>query len=138
MKFVWLSILALVLTGIDFLYLSYATKEDDPEKQSASKKRLIIFCVLILAVLAGLGTELLLVFPQNPLIQNIRLMILLACLFSAAYIDAQKQIIPNKLVAAALVIRILLYIPELIVLKNGQFWRGLFPKTRTKPWKTRI
>ena len=121
MKFVWLSLLALVLTGINFLYLSRAVKEEDPEKAAASQKKLFIYCLIILLVLAGLGVELLLVFPQNLLIQNIRLMILLACLFAAAYVDAHKQIIPNKLVAAALIVRLLLYVPELLILKE-QFW----------------
>ena len=135
MEWLWLCILSLALAGLVFVYLSKIVKTvDEPEevpqadteedsgeeekKPFPFRKYLPVYGILVLLVLIGLSIELTLVFPDNPLIQNIRLLTLLAFLFAAAYVDAEQKIIPNKLVVTALIVRLLLYVTEFIVLQD--------------------
>ncbi len=137
MNIIWLCLLSLFLTAAVWFYLKNTKKTEsttpaeniententEEQTQIVSKRKSLLpwYCLIILIVLCGLSVALTLIYPTNTLLQNIRLLILIAVLFAAAWIDKAKKIIPNQLILAAIVIRVILYIAEFISLK-GQFW----------------
>lgn len=70
----------------------------------------IIVCVLLLLCVSFLQ-----LYYQNTLLDNVKLISILAILCPAAYSDWNKHIIPNKLIMGALCLRILLFVFELVV-----------------------
>ena len=81
-----------------------------------------VFLILMMLSLCGMSVALGRIYPNNTLVENGKLIFLLACLFVAANIDARFRIIPNKLVLAAMVARVVFWMIELFANPNS-FWR---------------
>lgn len=137
---------SLAATAVAWLYL--AVQENQPEKTlpetcrtecadekaeivpasqdaapvfSPPKGKRLAFLTVMLLSLCGIAVALELIFDGNTLVENGRLMTLLAILFVAANVDARQQIIPNAIVAAGLVLRIVFWFLELFTVP-GEFW----------------
>lgn len=80
-----------------------------------------LFLALMALSLCGMAAVLECVFPSNTLLENGKLISLLAILFVAANTDARYRIIPNALVLTGLVLRIVFWIMELISSPDA-FW----------------
>ena len=80
-------------------------------------KKETIFLIVAAVFLAGLSVELVLVYPTNTLVANIKLITLLALLMTAAVTDYKSHIIPNKIVIAGLILRVVFAAIEFILLK---------------------
>lgn len=82
----------------------------------------LVFLILMLIALCGMSAALEIIYPNNTLLANGKLIFLMACLFVAANIDARYRIIPNKLVLSAFVARVVFWVIELFSDPNS-FWR---------------
>lgn len=76
------------------------------------KENIIMFLLVCFMLL--LCVVFLYVYYKNTLLDNIKLISILAVLCPAAYSDWNKHIIPNKLLLGALCLRILLFVFELV------------------------
>ena len=81
--------------------------------------RRLVFLIVMLLSLCVISLEL--IFPSNSLIENAKLLVLLAILFVAANVDARYRIIPNALVLTGLVLRIVFWLIELFSSPTA-FW----------------
>ena len=122
MEIVILCVAGILATFISWLYISNrkptgsapeATEESSLFKKTSGKQW--IFLSIMLVGLCGLAVTLELVYVKNTLLDNLKLVTLMAILFTAAKIDAKEQVIPNKLVLAGLILRISFWVAELIV-----------------------
>lgn len=75
--------------------------------------RRLLFLLVMLLSLCAISVSLEWVFTSNTLIENAKLISLLAILFVAANIDARHRIIPNALVLSGLILRIVFWLIEL-------------------------
>ena len=71
------------------------------------------FLVFMFLSLCGMSVLLETTFEGNSIIDNSKLLILLAMLFVAANVDSRQRIIPNALLLAALILRIVFWLIEL-------------------------
>ena len=115
---------ALILAG--FLYLSHQDFAGDTftEKiQNAVKKnvKLILYLCIAFMCMVGLSIIFLQLYKNNTLIDNIKLITLLALLVTAAVQDLKEHISPNKVILAGIILRICYAIAELIMLRSGYF-----------------
>lgn len=92
------------------------------KKRSAtvSLRRIVFLCVMLLS-LCAMTVALEWVYPGNTLVDNGKLLTLLAILFAAASVDARQRIIPNMLVLAGIALRVAFWIIELVTVPN-EFW----------------
>lgn len=74
-----------------------------------------IYSIITLVVLVGLGIELELIYKNNLLIWNIKLLVLTGIIFPAAFIDYKEHIIPNKIIGSAILLRIVIWIIEAFI-----------------------
>lgn len=135
---------ALIATLVAWVYLSVQenTVKELPEAQATAQtedlvrldaeterhslvqrpkgKRLVFLVVMFLA-LCAVAVTLARVYPSNSIIDNGKLLALLALLFVAASVDARQRIIPNAVVLAGLVLRVIFWIMELIT-APALFW----------------
>lgn len=95
-------------------------KEKKPLFRKPTGKQLV-FYILMALTLCGLSVALTLIYPSNTLTANSKLLILVALLFAAAYVDAKERIIPNWVVLAGLVLRVVFWCIELFTVTD-QFW----------------
>lgn len=84
----------------------------------------IIMFIIVLVMLI-ICAAILQLFYNNLLFDNIKLISLFVFLCPAAYFDWDKHIIPNKLIAAALCLRILMFIFEIILNTTNDFMYSL-------------
>lgn len=83
--------------------------------------RRLVFLIVMLLSLCVISVSLELIFVSNSLIENAKLLVLLAILFVAANVDARHRIIPNALVLTGLVLRIVFWLIELFSSPTA-FW----------------
>lgn len=88
--------------------------------QRLQGKRLAFLIVMFLA-LCAVAVVLARIYPSNSLIDNGKLLVLLALLFVAASVDARQRIIPNAVVLAGLALRAVFWIMELVTAPSS-FW----------------
>lgn len=133
---------SLIATTLAWLYLSVqeelkmangseeiSSRESEVMTADARAKKLglrptgkrMLFLGLMLAVLCAMSVMLVRVYESNTLIANGKLITLVSLLFVAANIDARQKIIPNAIVLAGLVFRIIFWIAELITVPDA-FW----------------
>jgi len=80
----------------------------------APKKSRLLFLALMLVSLLGISVALLYIYKSNSLIDNCKIITLLAILFVAANIDARYRIIPNALVLFGVVMSVVFWLIELL------------------------
>lgn len=118
MNILWLCLLSLLYGLVMFIYLGYS--KIDKEKGNyvrqylklVKEKEISIYCCMAVVVLCAVGVSLELIYKYNSLITNVKLLTILALLFPAAYIDKQQHIIPNRIILAGLVIRMVIWLIE--------------------------
>lgn len=128
---------ALVATVLAWLYLSNRKPKQEKEecvdvvlsnpaevlpedahllKKPTGKQK--VFLGLMLIALCAMSVALELIYDKNTLLDNLKLITLLALLFTAAYVDAREKIIPNMVVLAGLVLRVAFWVAELFVIPD--------------------
>lgn len=119
--------ISLLLALVSWIYFSYV---DIEEESFASKKlgevlfvdkKVIIYVVIALFALCAMSANLSLVYTNNTLIHNIKMITLLSLLFVVAFTDFKKYIIPNKVLLVGIALRCIYYIVELLT-KTDAFW----------------
>lgn len=78
-----------------------------------SKKRYV--AMIIVFVMMLFFSVFINIFYSNSIIENIKLLTLLAILFPAAYTDWREHIISNKLIIIAVCVRVVLFVIELLI-----------------------
>lgn len=143
MNTIILCIGALIATLVAWVYLSVQenTLKELPEAQEDTENRAeareeafaghslvqrpkgkrLAFLIVMFLALCAVGIALGWVYPSNSLIANGKLLVLLALLFVAASVDARQRIIPNAVVLAGLVLRVIFWIMELVTVP-ALFW----------------
>lgn len=121
-----LVVLSLLLTASSFIYLAYEdfTGDSFSEKlTSAAKKnrKVIIYLACSFAVMCGLSVALVVIYTTNTLIADMKVITLLGILAAVTVTDIKKQIIPNKIILAGIVLRICYAVAEFITLGSGYF-----------------
>lgn len=84
-------------------------------------KHRVVFLIVMLLSLCAISISLEMIFVSNTLLDNAKLLALLAILFVAANVDARHRIIPNVLVLTGLVLRIVFWCVELFT-SPETFW----------------
>ncbi len=138
MKAVLLLAFSLLLTAAAYPYLTYrklllnkSEETTESEKQAApcptwsevktalrGNKRLILYCAAMFVGLTCIAVLFVTVYENNRLLTDLRLLFLLAVIFTAAAVDFWSNVIPNELILIALGARIFLWIGELVTLQN--------------------
>lgn len=126
-KIIILSVCSIILTAAAVLYMSYSLDIEEEKKLNVcikkffQKRLYIAYVVAMLAVLIAMSVSLSYFYHANTLIENARLIFMLAALFIAAWFDQRKNVIPNKLVASMFLVRIAFYVIEAFKDYN-KFW----------------
>lgn len=124
-----LILLALAATIGAWLFLAFwSPKQDNDSAETVTnepvKKTLqptskrIVFLALMFAGLCAMAITLNVIYANNTLVHNAKMISLLAILFVAANTDARKRLIPNKLVLIGLVLRVVFWVMELITVPD--------------------
>ena len=127
MKIVLLIACSLIFSLMACSYIAYAANDSGSNKLSnfvraiISNRRRFAYVLSMLIVLTALSVVFPLVYGSNALIQDVKLLFLLAVIFAAAWFDQRENIIPNKLIVFSLAVRVAFYIVELVV-KPSAFW----------------
>lgn len=121
-----LVVLSLLLTASSSIYLAYEdfTGDSFAEKlTSAAKKnrKVIIYLICSFAVMCGLSVALVVIYTTNTLIADMKVITLLGILAAVTVTDIKKQIIPNKIILAGIVLRICYAVAEFITLGSVYF-----------------
>lgn len=139
MDLVVLIIVSVLLSLISYGYLLYDAADGNKDKDkllSLIKKNIktLLYNLLFMAVMIALSVVLVKVYTINTLIDNLKVITLLAVLVTVAMTDIRRQIIPNKVILVALVIRVGYAVAEFITLGQGYFtilksdlWSLMFP-----------
>lgn len=118
---------SLLLTCASLCYLSYPVELDEKRTIGAyaralvCKRGLLIYSGIMMLCLCILSVSLSLIYATNSIIINVKLIVLLAVIFVAAWTDHREHIIPNQLIAAALIVRFVFYVVELFT-DTPSFW----------------
>lgn len=137
---------ALLATTVAWMYLNvqrpkaYESEEvinngDEPTEQVSNNQaqdtainlfikpttRRLVFLIVMVLSLCAISISLEIIFVSNTLLDNAKLLALLAILFVAANVDARHRIIPNVLVLTGLVLRIIFWLIELFT-SPATFW----------------
>ena len=83
-----------------------------------------IYSMIVLIVLLVLGIELELVYKNNLLTWNIKMLVLTGLIFPAAFIDYKEHIIPNKIIIMGILLRIVIWLVE--VFNNPEKFFAIF------------
>lgn len=83
-----------------------------------------IYSMIVLIVLLVLGIELELVYKNNLLTWNIKMLVLTGLIFPAAFIDYKEHIIPNKIIIIGILLRIVIWLVE--VFNNPEKFFAIF------------
>lgn len=116
-----LMVVAVLLTIGSRCYLHIVNIEKENRNLSGiinavkDDKFINIYSIITLVVLVGLGIELELIYKNNLLIWNIKLLVLTGIIFPAAFIDYKEHIIPNKIIGSAILLRIVIWIIEAFI-----------------------
>ena len=116
-----LMVVAVLLTIGSWCYLHIVNIEKENRNLSGiinavkDDKFINIYSIITLVVLVGLGIELELIYKNNLLIWNIKLLVLTGIIFPAAFIDYKEHIIPNKIIGSAILLRIVIWIIEAFI-----------------------
>lgn len=116
-----LMVVAVLLTIGSWCYLHIVNIEKENRNLSGiinavkADKFINIYSIITLVILVGLGIELELIYKNNLLIWNIKLLVLTGIIFPAAFIDYKEHIIPNKIIGSAILLRIVIWIIEAFI-----------------------
>lgn len=116
-----LMVVSVLLTIGSWCYLHIVNIEKENRNLSGiinavkDDKFINIYSIITLVVLVGLGIELELIYKNNLLIWNIKLLVLTGIIFPAAFIDYKEHIIPNKIIGSAILLRIVIWIIEAFI-----------------------
>lgn len=124
--------IAIIYTVLSLGYVSYVMIKNDGEKKENNKikfgdlisyiklnKWVLIGHIVLLVLVCALSVELNLVFKQNLLIHNVKIIVLILFLTSIAMIDRKLQIIPNKLLLVAVGARLIIYLITWLTTRAG-------------------
>lgn len=124
--------IAVVYTILSLIYVSYVMVNNDKEKKENKKilfgdliaymksnKWVLIGHIVLLVLVCALSVELNLVFTENLLIHNVKIIVLMLFLTSIAMIDRKLRIIPNKLLLVAVGARLIIYLITWLTTKVG-------------------
>ena len=119
MQILILVIVSLILSCVATGYLSYDLNNESRDFKSlisniCKHKKYVVYIVFMLLCLCGVSVALPMLYETNTIARNIKLITLLVTLFVVAVIDYKRHIIPNKIIAATLVLRVPFYILELV------------------------
>lgn len=120
-----LILLSLAATAGAWLFLAFWSPKQEQESAETTAKapvrnalrpttKRLSFLALMFVGLCGMSILLERVYMNNTLLHNAKMIILLAVLFIAANTDARKRLIPNKLILIGLVLRVVIWVIELI------------------------
>ena len=103
------------LAGIYLFHFlpEYETEENKIAKQAVQKYTVIAFLLSISVALFYVF-----LYKNNTVMENIKTLTVLAILYPAAFYDFQFFRIPNKIIAFAVGIRVILLIPETVIRKE--------------------
>lgn len=138
MKTILLLVFSLLLATVAYPYLTYrklllnnpaeiAEAEEQAEPSPTwsevmtalrGNKRLMLYCAAMFAGLTCIAVLFVTVYENNRLLTDLRLLFLLAVIFTAAAVDFWSNIIPNELILTALGARVLFWIGELVTLRG--------------------
>lgn len=127
MNIVMLSILSVILALGTWLYLLYIGNGKDEETKVTwkelfkSRKAVHIYAAVMAVVLLSTVVVLCSVYKTNTIIWNVKMITILACIFCVAYVDYHEYIIPNKVILAGIIIRMMIWLFEFIVSPNTFF-----------------
>lgn len=120
-----LCILSIVLSLFGLGYLAYyESAEEETEKKFKyllEKKSRVIYTVVMLLILCGMSVALAMLYVNNTMIDNCKLIVLLAILFVVAFVDFKKFIIPNQVILFGLLVRFGFYVVEFFT-DTEHFW----------------
>ena len=138
MKTILLLVFSLLLAAVAYPYLTYRklllnnpaeiAEAEEQAKPSPTwsevmtalrgNKRLMLYCAAMFAALSCIAVLFVTVYENNRLLTDLRLLFLLAVIFTAAAVDFWSNIIPNELILTALGARVLFWIGELVTLRG--------------------
>lgn len=116
-----LMVVAVLVTIGSWCYLHIVNIEKENRNLSGiinavkADKFINIYSIITLVILVGLGIELELIYKNNLLTWNIKLLVLTGIIFPAAFIDYKEHIIPNKIIGSAILLRIVIWIIEAFI-----------------------
>ena len=116
-----LMVVAVLVTIGSWCYLHIVNIEKENRNLSGiinavkADKFINIYSIIRLVILVGLGIELELIYKNNLLTWNIKLLVLTGIIFPAAFIDYKEHIIPNKIIGSAILLRIVIWIIEAFI-----------------------
>ena len=124
MELVILAVLALLLMAVSFGYLIQKGLADGSRKEMLGaavkeNRKTLIFLVFAWILLCVLAVVLMRVYPSNTLIDNMKLITLMAVLVTVAVTDMREMIIPNRVILAGIVLRLLFAVAELVTLRRA-------------------
>lgn len=116
--------LAAVILNLSACYLykyipEYQDKEDTPKK--ISRRLFFSYAAVTLVLSLVLTAFYLMIYQENPIMQNIKTLTVMSFLYPAAYYDYRFLKIPNHIIRYAMIIRLLELIPEAVMYKRGIF-----------------
>lgn len=113
-----LCILSIILSLLGWGYLAYYdTRDIESEKGFKfkfliEKKSRIIYTIVMLLCMCGMSVALVMIYVNNTILDNCKLLVLLAILFVVANVDYKKYIIPNQVILFGLIVRLGFYVAE--------------------------
>ena len=120
MNIVWLLLVSVVLSAAGHFYLTWFDQKRLEQNQEKFNLRALIpsgkrwiFLLVMLVALAGMSIWITITYKENSFLHNAELICLLSLLFLAANVDAREEIIPNTLVLAGLLLRVVFWVAEL-------------------------
>lgn len=131
MNILWLCLAAFALVLAGWFYLSkdiYFAKEINIVNGTKiifkEHKLRWIYLLSTLLILCAIVVWLHFTYPSNSFMLNLKLITLLAVLFVVNVSDVRMHIIPNKVILAAMFLRLIYYVAELFTL-GSDFWQLL-------------
>ncbi len=113
------SILSVIFNIYLFSYMKeYQNDEQKDRKNFVYDKKVKIYLIIMFLFVLLLSIILSIVYKKNTWIHNVKLISIVNILWPIAYIDFQYMKIPNKLLMAGGVLRILLLLPEIFVYRD--------------------
>lgn len=126
-QIVILCILSIVLAFLGCGYLAYyESAEDETDKKFKikyllEKKSRIIYTTMMMLILCGMSVALSMIYSDNTILNNCKLIVLLAIIFIVAFVDFKKYIIPNQVILFSLLVRFAFYVAEFFT-DTERFW----------------
>ena len=116
------------LTLVAWVYMANRGLNEEKNAPSMLSKQILFaskgrmwYVLVMLIGLMGMGVALHTIYPRNPLIHNMKLLAMLALLFTAAEVDFRERIIPNMLILAGIALRVVFWIAEMLM-DFSMFW----------------